>query len=478
MTAATQETDLPEVANSAAPNRWQKLRIKNLLREADERSKDGEGMLLSLSRTRGLIPYSSETGRPPSAANLIGYKICRPGQIVMNRMQAWSGVFAISHHIGVVSPDYAVFNPTPLATPEYLIYLLRSPHLVSLFAAESKGIGTGFNRLYTERFGAIPVALPDVREQQEIARYLAFQDQKMVRLVANKRRLIALLNEEKQAIIQQAVTRGLDPDVPMKPSGVEWLEEIPAHWELLPFLRCVAERADYRGATPEKVDSGIQLLTAKNIRVGWIDYESSKEFVRVDDYHRIMRRGLPRTNDILFTMEAPLGNAALVDREDIALAQRVVRFRMDEQKMLPDFAIFSLLAPYFQQQLQLRATGSTASGIKASKLPQLLVISPPIHEQSQVVEKLKAAQGEIDQAVQRVTREIDLIREFRTRLIADVVTGQLDVREAAASLPDTDFHQSQGLMEEADQQVQEYGSLNGDDLVAVAVDDFDEASLN
>src|SRR5690606_31039614 len=103
-----------------------------------------------------------------------------------------------------------------------------------------------------------------------------------------KRKLIALLNEQKQAIIHRAVTCGLDPDVPLKHSGIEWLGDIPAHWDLRPFVRSVTEKADYRGATPEKVESGVFLVTAKNIRKGWIDYESSKEYVRNSDYTTIM----------------------------------------------------------------------------------------------------------------------------------------------------------------------------------------------
>ena len=230
-------------------------------------------------------------------------------------------------------------------------------------------------------------------------------------------------------------TRGLDPNVPLKPSGIPWLGEIPKHWDVWPFTRCSIERADYRGATPAKVETGIFLVTAKNIRVGWIDYEASKEYVRKEDYKEIMRRGLPRVGDILLTMEAPLGHVALVDREDIALAQRIIRFRVDEKRLTPTFAALSLNSYYFQNQLLMRATGSTAHGMKASKLPQLQVVCPPLSEQCLVMEALSTDLKLPETAISRTEREIALIREYRTRLIADVVTGKLDVREAAAELP-------------------------------------------
>lgn len=216
---------------------------------------------------------------------------------------------------------------------------------------------------------------------------------------------------------------------------MEWLGDVPEHWEVRAFTRSTVEQADYRGATPTKTESGVFLVTAKNIRRGWIDYEVSKEFVSPDEYPRIMRRGVPRRDDLLLTTEAPLGNAALVDREDVALAQRVIRFRLDPRRLVAQFTLHAVLSPYFQNQLLCRGTGSTAAGIKASKLPQLEIVCPPIVEQEQIVEWIENECAPLEQVKARTLVEIDLLREHRTRLIADVVTGKLDVGEAVAKLP-------------------------------------------
>ncbi len=298
-------------------------------------------------------------------------------------------------------------------------------------------MGRGFTvvHIYGSQLKRLQLPLPPLPEQSAIVRFLDHADRRIRRYVRAKQKLVKLLEEQKQAIIHRAVARGLDPDVRLKPSGVEWLGDVPEHWEVLSFTRIAVERADYRGATPTKTESGIFLVTAKNVRKGWIDYEASKEFVAEKDYATIMRRGLPKRDDLLLTMEAPLGHAALVDREDIALAQRIVRFRFDPNRLEATFVLRSVLSPYFQNQLLRRGTGSTALGIKASKLPQLQLLVPPLPEQRALLKWIDRECRPIDVAAGQAESEIALLREYRTRLIADVVTGKLDVREAAERLP-------------------------------------------
>lgn len=214
------------------PENWSVARIKTVLRETDCRSVDGSGTLLSLTRVRGLIPHKEMTDKIHSAKTLAGYKRYRSGQLVMNRMQAWSGMFGAGAIDGLVSPDYAVFEILGGHKIKLILERLKTPDLVGQFALESKGIGSGFNRLYTDRFGPIPISLPPPDEQAAIVRFLDWANGRLERAIRAKRKVIALLNEQKQAIIHRAVTRGLDPNVPLKPSGIPWLGDIPAHWEV------------------------------------------------------------------------------------------------------------------------------------------------------------------------------------------------------------------------------------------------------
>jgi len=165
--------------------------------------------------------------------------------------------------------------------------------------------------------------------------------------------------------------------------------------------------------------------------MGFIDYECSQEFVAQVEYDEIMRQGLPKKGDLLFTTEAPLGNVAIVDREDVALAQRIIRFRMNTECFDSRFALFAMMSDYFQDQLRCLSTGSTAEGLKASKLGTLGLLAPPLKEQRILVDVLVRESASIDALIAKVRTAIDRLRELCTALISAAVTGKIDVRELA-----------------------------------------------
>ncbi|MGO4295827.1 restriction endonuclease subunit S [Glutamicibacter sp. MCAF14] len=279
--------------------------------------------------------------------------------------------------------------------------------------------------------GSIKVPLPSLVQQQSIVVFLDRETAQIDDLIIKQERLIELLAEKRQATITYAVTRGLDPTAPTNPSSVPWLGDIPSHWTEKPMCHFMAGRVDYRGATPKKTDDGIFLVTAKNVRKGYLDYEASTEYVGVDDYDNVMSRGRPALGDILMTMEAPLGNFALVDDPGVALAQRVIKFR-PKAELIPEFSVYAMNSPYFQAQLEERATGSTALGLKASKLIELRLVAPSITEQQRIVDYLDSRTGRIDALIRRSETAVKLLSERRSALISAAVTGKIDTRKGAA----------------------------------------------
>ncbi|MCX6326443.1 MAG: restriction endonuclease subunit S [Bacteroidia bacterium] len=197
------------------------------------------------------------------------------------------------------------------------------------------------------------------------------------------------------------------------------LSKIPSDWEVKELIK-VASYVDYRGKTPVKTDSGRFLVTAKNIKSGYIDYQNSQEYISEKEYHNVMKRGVPKIGDILITTEAPLGNVAMIDREDIALAQRVIKYRAKTDEVDNYYLLQYLLSDKFQQILDLRSTGSTAKGIKGAILHKLPIDLPPILEQKAIAHIL----GLMDSAINTNNKLIAKKELQKKWLIQNLMTGK------------------------------------------------------
>ena len=216
------------------PGHWEIDRAKYLLIERNDRSPEGSERLLSVSQYTGITPRrtigDSEEAQT-RAASLAGYKIVSENDFVINIMLAWNGSLGVSQYNGIVSPAYCVYKFRNGA-PWYFHHLFKTDLYKGRIKVASRGVVDSRLRLYTEDLFRIETLIPPLEEQQVIVHFIQYMDSRINRYIRNKRRVIALLNEQKQAIIQRAVTRGLDPAAPLKPSGVEWLGYIPVGWDI------------------------------------------------------------------------------------------------------------------------------------------------------------------------------------------------------------------------------------------------------
>ena len=385
--------------------------------------------LLSVYRDYGVIPKASrdDNFNKPSD-DLSAYQLVQVGDLAINKMKAWQGSVGISNYNGIVSPAYHIYAPSHSEVPQYLHHLFRCNEYIAGYLANSKGIRVNQWDLEPQQHSRMSVLLPSFQEQTQIARFLDHETARIDALIEEQQRLIELLKEKRQAVISHAVTKGLDPTVPMKYSGVEWLGEGPAHWEVGGLTRFIGPVVDYRGRTPTKVDEGVFLVTARNIRHGRIDYEASQEFVDPASAESLLARGMPEIGDLLFTMEAPLGQVALIDRTDIALAQRIVKFRGEPHVMKSHYLMYWLMSTACQARLETLATGSTALGIKASKLGMIECLAPSLKEQDEIVSYIQRETAKSDVLVSEAEQVILLLQERRSALISAAVTGKIDVR--------------------------------------------------
>ncbi len=439
------------------PAHWTTPRLKTVLRERDARSVDGKGLLLSLTRNRGLIARSDMTDKIHSARTLAGYKLYEPGEIVMNRMQAWSGMFGAGNKSGLVSPDYAVFKLLGGDLVTHLLARIKAPDLVSQFALESKGIGSGFNRLYSDKFGAIAISLPPPDEQAAIVRFLDHANRKIDGFIRAKRKLIGLLNEQKQAIIHRAVTRGLHPDVPLKPSGIPWLGDIPEHWVTMRLKNACKIRGGFAFKTEWFRADGVPVIRMSNLRRGTLDLTDA---VRISENDCVAAFEL-KAGDILYGLSGSvgatgsLGNFAVVAAGDLPaqLNQRVARFRPDGRVLSVRFLVFLIHTSIFYDQVLADTTGTAQFNVSTNDVGKVTFSLPAVTEQTAICEWLDGALAKPNELITRTEREIALMQEYRTRLTADLVTGKLDVREAAAHLPAPPTDESPGSA--ADEPVEE-----------------------
>ena len=415
------------------PAHWDVRRIKTLFREVNLRKGDKEYVLLSLTRRHGLVPHDEVTDKLASAVDHTNYKVCHEGNLVMNRMQAWSGMFAVPSLVGIVSPDYAIYEPTVACELSYFEQLFKTRLMVNQFAQHSKGIGSGFNRLYTEVFGSIPTLAPPLQEQRAIARYLDYMDSRIQRYIEAKERLIELLEEQRRAVINQAVTRGLDPDVRLKPSGVEWLGDVPAHWgcRQLRTVTRVVNGATPSTNTPRYWDGDIVWVTPDDLgRLSGRYVLDSARRITSEGYESCGTR-LVSAGSIAISTRAPIGHVGILKID--ACVNQGCRLLVPNSQIDTEFLFLVLIAA--REELGSLGQGSTFTELSRTKLAGFKLPVPPYEEQARIVNHVDGMTSNIDAQILKCRRQIELINEYRTRLIADVVTGKLDVREAAADLP-------------------------------------------
>jgi type I restriction enzyme S subunit len=406
------------------PAHWAVRRTKSLLREIDRRSKTGTQPLLSLRMNTGLVDHHAMGGKHIPSSSLVGYKHVLPGELVMNRMRAAIGLFGGATSEGLVSPDYAIFDVRPELKMEYAVSLFKSPMMASLFRQESRGLGTGesgFLRLYSDRFGIIRMPLPPPDEQAAIVRFLAHANRRIDQFIRAKKKLIALLNEQKQAIIHRAVTRGLDPKVKLKDSGIPWLADVPAHWEV------TRVKGEFGCLNSHRVP----LNAPERGRMKRRDYDyygASGAIDKVDDYI---------FDDELLLIAEDGANLVLRNLPLAIIARGKFWVNNHAHILKPRRGRLEYLANYMET-LNYRPwiTGAAQPKLTKDRLMSIAICVAPTAEQHGIDAHVDAATAPLRIALATADREVAFAREYRTRLISDVVTGQFDVRAAAAKLPD------------------------------------------
>ncbi|WGZ32037.1 restriction endonuclease subunit S [Xylella fastidiosa subsp. pauca] len=413
----------------AVPEHWNEQRAKTFFREVDERSKTGQEELLSVSHLTGVTSRSQKNVTMFKAASYVGSKLCRPGDIVINTLWAWMAALGASRHVGIVSPAYGVYRPhhADSFNPAYLDYLLRTRAYVAEYIGRSTGIRSSRLRLYPNQFLDIALIQPPRPEQDQIVAYLRVQDAHIARFIKVKCDLIKLLTEQKRRIIDHAVTRGLDASVALKPSGIEWLGDVPVHWDVKPLKRWVRLNASTLG---EKTDPDFEFryVDIGSVQTGRLAKELER--IRFEVAPSRARRVLRRGDTIISTVRTYLKAIWYVSEEaDDLIASTGFAVLTPGNSAEPEYLGYVIQSSAFVNRVAANSIGIAYPAIAETVLGRFPVALPPtVDEQQAIVAHIKTESAPLDDAITRTEEEITLIREYRDRLITDVVTGQVDVR--------------------------------------------------
>ena len=402
-------------------------RVKTLLRERNERGHTEEH-LLAATQSQGVVLKEKYDNRTVLPANEVDqFKLVKEGDFVIS-LRSFQGGIEYAYDQGIISPAYTVIYPYNPLNNDYFTRLFKSRPFVQSLAICVTGIREGQNVDYARlQIQTIPV--PPLDEQRAIARFLDQADEQIQRYIASKERLIALLEEGMQALVHQAVTRGLDPSVRLRPSRVEWLGEVPEHWEDARFGQNISIA---EGQVDPKIEpySSMLMIAPNHVESG-----TGRLLKRETAYEQeaISGKYFCRAGDVVYSKIRPGLAKVTVAPSDCLCSADMYPLRPGNP-LQSDFLLWLLLSTGFTAWSVLESGRVAMPKMNRQTLNNVHIPLPPLAEQASIVQHLVEATVKASNAINRSRRQVDLMNEYRTRLIADVVTGQLDVSEAAAHL--------------------------------------------
>lgn len=413
------------------PSHWEVKRLRAALSERKERYNNSETLIiLSLIKDRGIIPYNEkgELGNK-SKDDYSQYKVARTGDLVINSMNVIIGSLGITPYDGYISPAYYSFIPSKNVNLAYYNYILSLRKVQQSIRCYSKGIMEIRLKISSYDFLSMPFPFPCLREQDAIVSYLDAATSKIDEAIAQQQKMIDLLNERKQIIINNAVTKGLNPNTPMKDSGIDWIGMIPNNWELRKLKSIVSKVGS--GVTPRGggsvyVDEGVMLLRSQNVYFEGFKLDDVAYITEAMDAN--MSNTRVREGDVLINITGgSIGRCYYVPKgfPKANVNQHVCIVRPNN--FSSKYLYYLLRSKCCQIQVELQQTGGNREGLTSSALKNFFLPIPPANEQMNIIEYLDKIDRELQVSVERCNKQISLLQERKQIIINDVVTGKVKV---------------------------------------------------
>ena len=414
------------------PAHWDVTTGKRLFSNRKERALQDDKQL-SATQKYGVVPQNlfmeSEQQKVTLAlSGISSFRHVEVGDFVIS-LRSFQGGIEISDHSGCVSPAYTVMKPANKVDGSYFKHLLKSYGFISILNVVSDGIRDGKTISY-DQFSSVAFPVPPKEEQLLVATFLDQETARIDALVEQQQRLIELLKEKRQAVISHAVTKGLDPDVPMKDSGVEWLGEVPAHWDLKSLMHLTPpdRKIMYGIVLPgPDFDGGVPIIKGGDVKPGRLALD---KLCRTDPkIEAKYERSRVAFGDIVYSIRGGIGDAEIVPEEVAGsnLTQDAARVS-PRDGVCNVWLLYALKSSPVFSQLEAKATGATIRGINIMDLKRATLPVPPLQEQQQIAERLGFIIGKLDRLEKEAGAAITLMQEHRSALISAAVTGKIDVR--------------------------------------------------
>ncbi|MNZ02547.1 Type-1 restriction enzyme EcoKI specificity protein [compost metagenome] len=389
--------------------------------------RDGQVTLRSNRRTEGFTESIKE----------IGYQGVRKGDLLVHAMDGFAGAIGVSDSDGKCSPVCSVCVPTDQEQVHvaYFGYLVRQLAVTDFISSLAKGIRERSTEFRYSEFSVLDLALPPQNEQADIAAFLDHETAKIDALIEKQQRLIELLKEKRQAVISHAVTKGLNPNAPMKDSGVEWADRVPAHWRVskLGYHANVSN-----GATPNREN----MLFWENGTIGWLNSSKVNDEVIKEADQFITDLALSQTSvksvnkgDLVMaiTGEGQTRGRVAICNIEATINQHLAAISIRDKLLQHEFLYFWLEGNYERIRYESEGAGSTKGAITCSEISAFPVILPPLEEQDQIVNYVAERKCKFGGLIGKAISAIELMQERRTALISAAVTGKIDVRDWQAA---------------------------------------------
>src|SRR3990167_3103078 len=428
------------------PKYWEMRKFRTILTPIAERNRP-DLPLLSVVREKGVIERNIKDDSenynyiPDDLSN---YKIVKSGQFAMNKMKAWQGSYGISKFHGIVSPAYFVFD-LKCIEPGFFHKAVRSRAYVPFFTQASDGVRVGQWDLSQTRMKEIPFGVPSIPEQTQIARFLDYKTAQIARFIKAKKRMIELLKEQKQVIINDAVTGKIvikdeggrlkvekRPDSSFIPHPSSFLQKVPEHWEVR-RLRTIAtvkpsgvDKKSHEGELPVQLCNYVDVYKNQEIN-------SSLNFMKATATEEEIKNFTLIPGDIVITKDSETWKdiavpAIVTENMNVVCAYHLALIRATKE-ITSKYLYRAITADPIADHFRVSANGVTRFGLSQGAIKDAIIPVPTVAEQSQIVTYIETKTAALDQAISRTEREIALIQEYRTRLVSDVVTGKIDVRD-------------------------------------------------